>query len=209
MLLLLHLFLKISRVVCIIWFRPCPKFCSLCVRGSREHVELLSQDPEEEDWGWNERLRSEVLASLPDSTMDLLSDATPFPWSWEGACLMPCTAMTVSSREEFFVDCSCLHKLTLPFTWLLGEGQPESGGTRSCLCLTWQSLQPWSLCISQPKCATRGVLLAHLIFPTCQWRGIGTSWLSVQINHEIKEPDFSILVLKEDRGKELRCPSTL
>lgn len=127
MLSLLYLFLKISRVVCIIWFHPCSKFCSLCVRGSREQVELLRQDLEERecDWGWDERLGSQVLASLPDFTMDLPCDAAPFPWSREGACLMPCTTMTASSREEFFVDCSCLHKLALAFTLLLCEGQPK------------------------------------------------------------------------------------
>lgn len=38
---------------------------------------------------------------------------------------MPCTTMTVSSREEFFVDCSCLHKPALAFTLLLCEGQPK------------------------------------------------------------------------------------
>lgn len=50
MLFLLLLFLKISRVVCIICFHPCNKFCSLCVRGRRQHVELLSQAGEE--WKW-------------------------------------------------------------------------------------------------------------------------------------------------------------
>lgn len=60
MLFLLYLFLKISRVVCIMWFHPWCKFCSLCVRGSREHMELLSQGPEEGecDWGWDEAWES-------------------------------------------------------------------------------------------------------------------------------------------------------
>lgn len=62
----------------------------------------------------------------------------------------------------------------------------------------------WSLCVSQPKCATLGILLVHLVFPTCQWRGTGTSWLTLQINHELKEPDALILMLQEGRGEELR-----
>lgn len=67
------------------------------------------------------------------------------------------------------------------------------------------------LCLTSQMWHTFGVLLVHLVFPTCQGRRTGTSWLTankLQINH-LKEPDALILILQKARGEELRCPSTL
>lgn len=78
-------FLKISSVFFVICFHPCDQFFSLCVRGRRQHVELLSQANEERkcDWGLDEEAGCQVLVSLPDFSMEGLCDTAQLSWSWE------------------------------------------------------------------------------------------------------------------------------
>lgn len=195
------------------WLHLCCGFCSLCVRAAESTWSYWVKTLKKGNVTEGEMRGLGVKSCLPPC-LHRGSMCAP-PWAvWYCSIslgLRRCMSYALHNN-------SCVLQRGV-FCWLFLFTQTDFGFH---LVTLWRTAWKWwhsqlvvphvtefAAMFSQCKCATLGVFLTHLVFPTCQWRRTGTSWLTLRINHKLKEPEVLILILKEARGEELRCPSTL